>query len=106
MLKLTFDKGLETQRELNVDHIYEYPITMTLNATYDKVVESSDDFPDISGFENNPNFSSVELTDDKGMKIPLSGGYNYISDIIMNYYDKTRTVNLTVTLTHTEPSES
>ena len=102
MLKLTFDKGLETQRELLVDHIYEYPITITLNATYDKEVKSASDFPDISGFEKNPDFSTVELTDDDGMQIPLSSGYNYISDIIMNYYDRTKTVNLTVTLTHSE----
>lgn len=102
MLKMTFDRGMATQRVLYVDHIYEYPLSRTLNATYDKEVKSSSDFPDISGFENNPNFTTIELEDETGMQIPVSGSYNFIQDIVLNYYDKNKTVNLTVSLIYSE----
>ena len=98
MLTITFDKGTENERSLTVQNIFEHPLSNNLSAGNTIKIESAKDFPNYDVFYGKPNFSTLEIMDDSGMKIPTHGSYSHISDFSTSYFDETKTLSVNILL--------
>ena len=98
MLTITFDKGTENERSLTVQNIFEHPLSNNLSAGNTIKIESVKDFPNYDVFYGKPNFSTLEIMDDSGMKIPTHGSYSHISDFSTSYFDETKTLSVNILL--------
>ena len=98
MLTITFDKGTENERSLTVQNIFEHPLSNNLSAGNTIKIESAKDFPNYDVFYGKPNFSTLEIMDDSGMKIPTHGSYSHISDFSTSYFDETKTLGVNILL--------
>ena len=98
MLTITFDKGTENERSLTVQNIFEHPLSNNLSASNTIKIESAKDFPNYDVFYGKPNFSTLEIMDDSGMKIPTHGSYSHISDFSTSYFDETKTLSVNILL--------
>ena len=98
MLTITFDKGTENERSLTVQNIFEHPLSNNLSAGNTIKIESAEDFPNYDVFYGKPNFSTLEIMDDSGMKIPTHGSYSRISDFSTSYFDETKTLSVNILL--------
>lgn len=96
-MKMTFDKGLATERELQVKNIYEHPLQQRLSASDEIKVTSASDVPDMSDFLNNPYFTTLEITDGE-IVIPTQASYNHIADLTLNYYEESKIYNVNIVL--------
>ena len=96
MLKMIFDKGFDTERKLDLDHLTERPLTLTMNGTRTLEVKSEGDWPDIADFIDNPTFTSLEVLDDNLTPLPICEGYNIINDLAINYDDNMKVCSLSV----------
>ena len=95
---MTFDKGTENERSLTVQNIFEHPLANDLSAGNTIKIEGAEDFPNYDVFYGKPNFSTLEIMDDSGMKIPTHGSYSYISDFSTSYFDETKTLSVNILL--------
>ena len=98
MLTITFDKGTENERSLTVQNIFEHPLSNNLSAGNTIKIESAKDFPNYDVFYGKPNFFTLEIMDDSGMKIPTHGSYSHISDFSTSYFDETKTLSVNILL--------
>ena len=98
MLTITFDKSTENERSLTVQNIFEHPLANDLSAGNTIKIESAEDFPNYDVFYGKPNFSTLEIMDDSGMKIPTHGSYSHISDFSTSYFDETKTLSVNILL--------
>ena len=98
MLTMTFDKSTENERSLTVQNIFEHPLSNNLSAGNTIKIESAKDFPNYDVFYGKPNFSTLEIMDDSGMKIPTHGSYSHISDFSTSYFDETKTLGVNILL--------
>ena len=96
MMKMTFDKGLSTERSLAINHLSERPITHAMNGTLSIESPGDNDIPDVSPFLDNPNFSTVEVLDENMTPYPICEGYNVITDLATNYDDMRKIFSLSV----------
>lgn len=97
-MTITFDKNTANERTLPIDRINERPVDVVLSGSYDKVIDSAQDFPDLTPFVEAPDFDTVEITDKDGVAVPVCGDYDYISDILGSYYERTKTYSVQITL--------
>lgn len=104
-MRITFDKNTENERSLEIQRIYERPVDFVLSGNLDKTISSAEDFPDIEPFAKKPKFSTIEVTDEDGMPVPICDGYDTITDITATYYEKTKAYSLTLTVTKGEAEE-
>ena len=95
---MTFDKGTENERSLTVQNIFEHPLSNNLSASNTIKIESAKDFPNYDVFYGKPNFFTLEIMDDSGMKIPTHGSYSHISDFSTSYFDETKTLSVNILL--------
>ena len=98
MLTMTFDKSTENERSLTVQNIFEHPLSNNLSAGNTIKIESAKDFPNYDVFYGKPNFSTLEIMDNSGMKIPTHGSYSHISDFSTSYFDETKTLSVNILL--------
>ena len=98
MLTMTFDKDTENERSLTVQNIFEHPLANDLSAGNTIKIEGAEDFPNYDVFYGKPNFSTLEIMDDSGMKIPTHGSYSHISDFSTSYFDETKTLSVNILL--------
>ena len=98
MINLILDSGMEKERSMLLDHISERPLSRTLVGAYTTEVKSSDDFPDISAFTGDAEFSTVRVVDEDGIDIPVLGGYSVIRDVVSNYDSINKYYSLSITL--------
>ena len=105
MLTMTFDKGLETEKTLDIMYLYEHPLRSSLNGSLDKTIKTNNDFIDVSAFIDSPDFQTLEIVDENGMEIPLWGGYNYIQDITTNYSSDSKNYSLSITISKKRDEE-
>ena len=103
MIYLILDSGMETERSMMLDHISERPLSRTLVGAYTKEIKSSDDFPDISAFTDKDEFTTVRVTDEDGIDIPIFMGYSVIRDVVSNYDSVNKYYSLSITLGCSEP---
>lgn len=99
MVTMIFDKNLDTERRLDIVHIFEHPIENRLSGSNTIVIEKSEDFPTYEEFINNPNFTTFEMMDGDIM-IPIHGSYNHIEDFSVDYYSDTKTLTVNILLNH------
>lgn len=96
----TFDKRLATEKAISMDYYNEQVRNKKLNATKEYKIRSEEDFPDISGFEDNTSFVTLDVTDidDHGQEIvvPIVGTYNNIDTFNVSYSSigKTYLINM------------
>ena len=95
---MTFDKDTENERSLTVQNIFEHPLANDLSAGNTIKIEGAEDFPNYDVFYGKPNFSTLEIMDDSGMKIPTHGSYSHISDFSTSYFDETKTLSVNILL--------
>jgi len=94
---IKFDKGLSTERSLEIKSVFEHPIQNRLTASNDIVIEEGGTFPDYSEFINNPSFTTVEINDGS-ISVPVQGVYNNIADFTTNYYAEGHVYNVNIVL--------
>ena len=97
-MKIVFDRGQQNERSLLFDRINERPGDMVLSGSYDRTVDSPEDFQDISGFVENKEFDTIHVLTDQNTEIPICDGYNYISDLMATYYEKNKSYSLSITV--------
>lgn len=97
MMTLTFDKGMETERTLEVQSMYEYPIQKRLTANNEIEIQKSGDIPDISDFLSNPDFTTLEIKDGS-VVIPTQTEYNHIADLSINYRAESKLYSVNIVL--------
>ena len=103
MITLTFNKGLANEYSVTMSSYYERPIHKIFNATYNVRVTKASDIPSYDGLSADMDIQSVTVRNGDGLLIPLSGKYNRISEIGMNYDDESRQFSSNITLTWEEP---
>lgn len=99
MVTMIFDKNLDTERRLDIKHIFEHPIDNRLSGSNAISIEKSEDFPSYEEFINNPDFETFEMIDDD-IVIPTHGSYNCIEDFSVDYFSDTRTLTVNILLNH------
>lgn len=92
---ITFDKGIDTEKSINVDHISEHVITGRLNGTRLISIGDGTDLPDLSAFSAGE-FSTIEVVNDNGVNIPISGNYTHIVDVSLNYSEIDDSCNISI----------
>lgn len=100
-MTLTLDKGLNTERILEIKSFFEHPVQGRLNAGNEIVVASASDIPDYSEFLNNPDFTTLEIKDG-GVVIPTQAEYNHIDDFTANYFAESKIYSANIVLGKTE----
>lgn len=98
MFNLIFDKGLESERSLKLTSFYERQITNIFNGSYSVTVTPETVLPDVEDFAHNPMFKTVEAISSDGIKLPIGGEYNHISDLNSVYDDETKKYGINITL--------
>lgn len=98
MITLTFDKNTATQRQIGLTSYIERLATETFNGSYSVVVNKSEDIPTYDNFDGNFDFETIDLVNSDGIKLPVSGTYNHISDFSTTYDDTTKRFNLNISL--------
>lgn len=106
MLKILFDKGLETECSLDLDRISEHPVVRNLYGNRSLVIQNERDFPDISDFIGRETFTTVEITDSDLTPIPICNGYNRISDLATSYNDSQKLFTLSITIECAESQQN
>lgn len=81
-MKLIFDKGLETEKSINVERVNIRPIASRINGSASG--NTADGSPDLSVFTTE-DISSVSLEADDGSEIPVNGNYNHLIDVSITY---------------------
>lgn len=100
-MTIYFDKNTADARELEVKGIYINPVMNTLSASNNIIINSQEDFPDLTSFIDKPNFESIEIKDGD-LILPLQGNYNYINELSINYYPENKTYNVSITVNYSE----
>ena len=95
-MQIVFDRGMETQRAINVDFFGENLSRCTLNASMSKVLTEEDTaVPDL-GTSKEP-FTTVEIVDGN-IAVPMQGRYNAVLDASAAYNSRTKEYSATVIL--------
>ena len=94
-MTITFDKGLVTEKSLCVDYVSEHPISRRLNGARLVRIGDGAELPDLSAFTSDE-FTSIEVTNNEGVKIPLCCTYTRIVDIIVSYSEADDTCNINI----------
>lgn len=81
-MKLIFDKGLETEKYLDVERVNIRPLFARINGSFSG--HTADGAPDLSSFTNEQ-IASVSLEADDGAEIPLVGNYSRLVDVSITY---------------------
>lgn len=99
-MQIVFDRGLTTERGVNVDFFGENISRGTLNASMSKVLTVDDTtVPDLSAVKQS--FSTVEIVDGL-IPVPMQGSYNAALDASAAYNSRTKEYSVTVILGHVE----
>lgn len=99
MIIITLDKGLETERSVQVDRITERPIAQSFVGSRVVPVSSVVDMPDLSNFLFTKKFSTLVAKTSDGVILPINNSYNTIIDAIVNYDDSHDNGVCSITLT-------
>lgn len=101
-MQLIFDKGMDTQRAVEVDFFGENLFRGTLSASYSRILSGdATTVPDLSVLKDAPTFSSVSVVDGN-MVVPLQGSYNTVQEASAAYNASTRQYSATIVLVRTE----
>lgn len=100
-MQFIFDKGLSTEKSLEIDFYSEQVRNHKLTANYDRQIDSQSDFPDISGFSDEVTFTTLNVMD-SGMSVPIIGKYNTISAFNASYSSVGRHFQINITLALSE----
>ncbi len=103
-MQIIFDKGLDTQRAIEVDSFSENVGRDVLSASWTRVLKSDTAIPAVKTLTDNPTFTTVEVVDTDGetaFSIPVQGEYNTIRDVNVNYSSAQCVYNLTIVLVMT-----
>lgn len=94
-MTITFDKGLATERSLSLDRYNENILTNRFTGSSEF---NSSNYPDLSGFVNNTDFTTMEITEGE-TELEYSGTYNKVDNLSVNYdrYVKLYTLNISLT---------
>ena len=96
-MQLIFDKGTSKERFLPVDTINELVSDNRLRASLNITFGELDDIPDTSSFYFQRTFDTVDAV--VGEKIiRLSGTYNYVAVLNVNYSERTKQYALNLAL--------
>ena len=87
------------QREVVITNFYEnINDTPSMTATNSFEVESSTEFPDLSGLEN-MEVTSCVITSSSNVVIPLQGAYSKVSNVNVSYDDRSKFYTANIVLT-------
>lgn len=92
-----FDKGLESEKRINLDYYSEQVRNRKLISNKDYKIEKQSDFPDVSQFKEDTLFSSLEVTDGD-IEVPVIGSYNHIDTFNTSYIVSTKTYQVNIVL--------
>lgn len=99
-MQIVFDRGLETQRAINVDFFGENISRGTLNASMNKALSADDTaVPDLGTLQSG--FTSMDIADGD-IPVPVQGSYNAVLDASAAYNARTHEYSVTVVLGHRE----
>lgn len=93
---IIFDKGLLTERSIEMDNFFEHPINNNVNLVKEITIKEGINIPDYSALSENFIFSTVTLISSNNVELPLIGKYNKVTSIGVNYFDadKRYTINI------------
>lgn len=98
---LIFDKGLETQRAVEVDFFGENLTRGVLNATFNRRLAEAAAVPDLSVLRSNSTFATLEAVDGE-VAVPVQGVYNTAQDMSAAYNAREGTYSTTIVLGYKE----
>ena len=98
MIKLTFDKGLDSERGLYVSTFHERPLNNSFSASYSAIIAKAEDVPALPDLGQNPYFETVEAVNGGGVELPLQGDYNRIVDFFATYDDDSKRYSVNISL--------
>lgn len=90
-MRFIFDKGMDTEKELEISYYTEHPIEKRLSGSYHILVSAETVFPDLSAFTVNT-FSTFEVNSE-GVVIPTMG-YTTIQNLSTQLIDNEYSVNI------------
>lgn len=96
-MTIIFDKNLSTERSISIDFFTEQVLDQRLNAHWEKIVSDPSEIPDVSSFENNRSFETIEIQD-HGISIPIQGNYNRIAQVSATYISENQSYSLSILL--------
>lgn len=103
-MQIIFDRGLDTQRSVEVDSFSENVGRGVLSASWARVLKSDTEIPAVKPLTDNPTFTTVEVADTDGetaFSVPVQGEYNTIREANVNYSSAQRVYTLTLVLAMT-----
>lgn len=92
-MRIIFDKGLATERGIEVDRVSERPMTNRLTGSKSDFTENG--APDLSKFKTE-DFVTVAVETGAGEVIELSGNYSKIADVSVTYEDEGRSYHVSI----------
>lgn len=101
-MKLIFDKGLETEKSLEVERVNIRPLSARINGSVSG--NTADGTPDLSAFTTE-NISSVNLEADDGHEIPVGGSYDHIIDVSITYEEGGAVYHVSIAAEGPAPAE-
>jgi hypothetical protein len=94
-MKLIFDKGLATEKSVEVDRVTERPLFNRLSASKSGLV--ADGVPDLAAFTAEEiQTVEIEAAAESGAEIRLAGEYTRITDVSVTYEDGGRSYHVNI----------
>ncbi len=100
-MQLIFDRGLETQRAIEVDYFGENMFRGVLNASWNHKLGEVESVPNLGTLRGNPSFTTVEAVTGT-TTVPIQGTYNRVQDASAAYNAREGSYSVTVVLGYAE----
>lgn len=100
-----FDKGLSSEKTIEMDSMFEYPLNNTVNLNKEIIIKEGVSIPNYSPVGENFPFTSVSVISGNGIEIPLAGTYNKVTGMSLNYFDADKRYTVSINLGRQEVNE-
>ena len=95
---IIFDKGLSTEKTIEMDNFFEHPINNNVNLVKEIIIKEGINIPDYSALNENFIFSTVTFISSNNVELPLIGKYNKVTSIGINYFDTDKRYSVNINL--------
>jgi hypothetical protein len=93
-----FDKGLTSEKTIEMDNMFEYPLDNNMNLTKEIIIKEGVVIPDYAPLEENFPFTTLNVISGNGIEIPLAGQYNKVTGMSINYFDSEKRYSVNINL--------
>lgn len=93
-----FDKGLASEKTIEMDNMFEYPLDNNMNLTKEIYIKEGVVIPDYAPLEENFPFTTLNIVSGNGIEIPLAGKYNKVVGMSINYFDADKRYSVNINL--------